>query len=299
MATAKLTIDQVDATLAKADLYRVGIYINKETNVLAVCVKCNSFVKPRIGNLRQGWGGCKACGHFATKKNLQLDIGKIDQWLSQSSLERIGIYQGNKVPMLCKCLKCNRVVIPTMGSIRAGRGGCIECGHISTAKARSLTLDEVDQALENIEFMRIGLYVNSTTPLLCICLKCNNYTSPAIGNIRRGQLNCFHCAESGYDPKKVGYFYVVAGSEWIKCGISNVPEKRFFTHSRQKLTEVIHCLEFESGTTAMKIEDKWKSYVKTLPQSHRATKNDIPDGHTETVKNTQATQDWIETNLIS
>jgi len=294
----RLTIDEVDETLAAAGLYRIGSYKNKDRKVLALCLSCQRCVTPRLGNLRQGWRGCKSCGTIAARKLQQLDINEIDAALENVGLERVGFYRGNKESLLCICLKCKRLVIPTMGSIKAGRGGCFDCGHLATANARRLTVAQVDQSLENINLIRIGAYVNSITPILCVCLECNNYASPAIGNVRRGSNGCVSCADSGFNPSMPGYFYVVANDKWLKCGITNFPPNRLLDHARQGLTSVLYSMRFESGRDARTVEKKWLAHVKTFPVSARATKSDIRDGYTETVRNLKTVQRWIDANLV-
>ena len=295
----KLTIDEVDISLSNAKLQRVGSYRSTRDLLLCICLKCNRYVNPVLLNIRKGRGGCRFCGSAATKLAQTISINEADLDFSNAGFQRVGAYVRSNIPTLCICLKCNRYSFPYLAHIRQGKNGCVHCGHIADAKTRSLSIDEVDKTLLDFNMIRVGSYVSSGVSVLCICLKCNKYITPKINHIRSRGTGCSSCGHKGFNSYNPGYFYIVANDKWIKGGITNVPKQRLKRHAKQGLNKIICNLYFESGYQARIMENKWMTYINCFPKEMRATVNDIPDGYTETIRNSKIVQQWITENLVA
>jgi len=141
-------------------------------------------------------------------------------------------------------------------------------------------------------------YPGSNSPWPGVCLKCGQPGSPRYASIQAGQGACVSCAEYGFSPNKPGVFYVISSPNWVKVGITNSPKSRLSQHRSQGLTDVLHLIEFSSGQAALDLEKTWKEWVASLPSHFRATRANIKDGHTETVRNLPHVHSWIAENLV-
>ena len=228
----------------------------------------------------------------------KLTIDEVDDTLNKTHLERVGSYHNVHVPILCRCLNCDRYVSPWLLSIRSGDGGCMFCAQVFRSKAKMLSIKRVDEICAKSKVLRIGSYIKSNVPVEVKCLSCELIFFPRINDLDQGK-GCPSCAEYGFNPSKPASFYIVANDQWLKGGITNCPKERLYRHSQQGLTQVLHDVHFKIGHDARAMEDKWRAYIKTFPTEARATKSDIRDGFTETVRNFGIIRQWIDANLIS
>jgi len=294
----KLSIDEVDFTLFNSNLERIGLYSRTNLPVLCICLKCNRYVQPHLLNIRKGRGGCRFCGSAASKEFHTISIDEVDLCLSKAGFQRVGLYRGANKPTLSICLKCENYAGPYLTHIRSGKGGCVHCGHKADGKTRSLTKDIVDATLNNVGLIRIGDYSSVSTAVLCVCIKCNKCVPVKIADIRAKGSGCPACGMRGFNSYAPGYFYVVANHQWIKAGITNYPKQRLRRHFKQGLSQVIHNVYFESGHKARILENQWMDYVRSFPKEYRASAQNIKDGHTETIRNSNNVQQWIKKNLF-
>jgi len=296
----KLTIDEVESSLAAAGLERVGIFIKVNKPILCICLSCNHYTAPRLANIRRrGGGGCKPCSYIKiANSSMRLTIDQVDSDLTRLSLERVGSYINSVSPTLCVCLTCSRYVSPTLGGVRQGTTRCKYCSWAKNAKAQTLPVEQADTICLKKNLIRVGDYVNAHSPIEVNCLTCNTTFFPVISGLKAGG-SCPSCAYFGFNPSKPAYFYVIQNEQWLKCGITNNLKERLAKHRRQGLTTALHNLYFESAHDAIAVEIKWRAYIKTFPVSDRATKSDIRDGFTETVRNFGIIRQWIDANLIS
>ena len=140
-------------------------------------------------------------------------------------------------------------------------------------------------------------YPGSVAPWPGVCLKCGQPGSPRYNDVQQGQGACAPCSGYGYNIGKPGTLYVVASADWLKAGITNDSPSRLATHHRQGLADVLHLVEFDDGQAALDLEKTWKQWVASLPSHLRATRANIKDGHTETVRNLPHVHSWIAENL--
>jgi len=126
------------------------------------------------------------------------------------------------------------------------------------------------------------------------CAECGNKECrPRLKkNVTQG--HCANCADYGYKTTKTGYFYFVAGKDWLKGGITNVPKTRLAKHKRQGLTEVPHLWEYADGSIPVDLEHLWTDHLDALPDTDRPEKHDLKDGWTESIRRTVELEQWIE-----
>lgn len=192
------------------------------------------------------------------------------------------------------CLNCGQPIKPYLASAES-QGPCPYC-----AKKR------LDPAIAVGKMMAADLtplspFVKSTQPWECVCNRCGRIVRPAFNDVDQGQGGCSHCAAYGFDGTAPALLYVVASERWVKVGITNVRNAtyRLKRHATQGLNEVLHTRYFDRGSDAREMELTWLAYVKSAPKGIRATKDDVPDGHTEAIRNNAEIHRWLDENLIN
>lgn len=112
-------------------------------------------------------------------------------------------------------------------------------------------------------------------------------TSP---NSRTSGKGCPSCAKYGFDQTAPSWVYVVSqpslhseDTVMVKLGITNLDrlEARLNEHARQGLTEVLALSAYPQGSDALARERTFKRYLRDLPQEHRVSKDELPDGFSE------------------
>ena len=80
------------------------------------------------------------------------------------------------------------------------------------------------------------------------CSTCG-YKWQASGTNRERGTGCRPCSKSGYNPTRIGYLYIHhytdGKNDWIKCGITNVPESRIKDLRRRANKYNIEIIELE------------------------------------------------------
>jgi recombinational DNA repair protein (RecF pathway) len=89
---------------------------------LGRCLTCGKTVSPTLGSIEAGQRACKWCAQAA------VDPEEAATYMRAAGLEPLVDYPGRHTPWSCHCLGCSRTVAPRYGSIRAGQGGCRQCG---------------------------------------------------------------------------------------------------------------------------------------------------------------------------
>lgn len=111
-----------------------------------------------------------------------------------AALEPLTPYPGGSRAWRCRCMSCNRIVSPSLSTIRTGTGtGCSYC-------ARK-TVDPIDgeQVMRAANLDPQVPYPGADKPWLCICTTCGKIVSPMLNNIRKGQ-RCAYCSRRKLDP---------------------------------------------------------------------------------------------------
>ena len=250
-----------------------------------VCLKCGQPGSPRYNTVNRGHGACGYCsGRYVDSAGAE---GKMLARDFQPSVP----YPGAHSPWPGVCLKCGQPGSPRYSNVQRGQGTCWYCAgrYVDSAVAEGKMLAA--------DFQPSVPYPGSNSPWPGVCLKCGQPGSPRYSNVQRGQGACASCSNNGFKPGKPGTFYIVASADWLKAGITNDSPTRLTTHHRQGLAAVLHLVEFEDGQAALDLEKTWKEWVTSLPSHFRATRADIKDGHTETVRNLPHVHSWIAENL--
>ena len=128
----------------------------------------------------------------------------------------------------------------------------------------------------------VGEYSTAHIKTEFICLSCENhfYIRPTdlISPLPKG---CPYCNTNGYQCGKSGHFYLLefVDLKILKYGITNYVKRRVHELSKQGKCAVLKTIYFENGMDALLIEQAIKRNFGT----RYATKEDLPDGYTETI----------------
>jgi len=118
----------------------------------------------------------------------RLNQEEIVRFFRLKGLNPIEDYQGVRIPCESKCLICGKVVSPTLGSLRAGRGGCSYC-----AGTKVDPKDAVDLLISRGLQPQVP-YPGSKVRWKCIHLNCNQIVFPTFNKIQQGQSGCISCS---------------------------------------------------------------------------------------------------------
>ena len=101
----------------------------------------------------------------------------------------------------------------------------------------------------------------------------------AVGSSRVAGNGCPFCAESGYNPARTGFVYVLGGDEWGKVGISNVLAQRLARHDAHgAFGSLVVAVKFADGTEPVRLERALLAFIAKFTDRRIAQR---VDGYTE------------------
>lgn len=167
------------------------------------CLNCGKISSPHYKAIRDGKYGCLWCA----KKIV--DPAGARQVMLKAKLEPLVAYPGSNKAWLCKCIKCNREVTPTYGSIRSGQGGCRWC---KTAGAKVDPTIAVQFFIER-ELQPLEPFKTSHAKWKSRCLRCEKVINPSYHEVQSGSGGCKYCAPNFVNVKRINQVMKKAGLE--------------------------------------------------------------------------------------
>jgi hypothetical protein len=141
-------------------------------------------------------------------------------------------FPGRTQKWKCECMNCGAVSHTYYTTVQRGGRGCKNCAYSSMVAKKRLSAEEVKAILERAELRAVEDYLSTAKALLCECLRCGNYVSPTLADVKRGH-RCEYCRRRKVDPEHAKKLALKAGlkpleefksptSKWkclhIKCG---------------------------------------------------------------------------------
>ena len=236
------------------------------------CLVCNKEVSP-ICELLKSAKQKSGCPYCAGQK---VDPTEAEDFMKTKLLLPLEPFPGSHPQWRCKCLQCDREVLPRYGNIKSGWGGCAWCSG-QRINPEDATLLMRDAGLEPLE-----PYPGTQTPWKCRCLKCERGVTPTYLSVSHGG-GCRYCATPGLNWQDKSTLYLLTSTHFMKVGIANKKtlSKRLRQHKRWGL-EPVSFWEFETGDAAYRVEQgvvSWWRNELEVPSLERAH---LPDGWTET-----------------
>ncbi len=153
------------------------------------CMRCDSLVKPRLGGIQSGQGGCGKCGIAKRAKSMMLSEKEAIARLKRIKLKPLESYPGTAKPWKCECLRCGSIVRPRLNFLERSVYGCAVCaGKIVDVKA-------AESLMRKAKLIPQVKFPGSDNPWLCICEKCKREVEPRYSSIKAGQGGCKWCKE--------------------------------------------------------------------------------------------------------
>jgi hypothetical protein len=115
-------------------------------------------------------------------------------------------YPGAHQPWRVRCVRCQRVVAPTLSSARR-QGPCVYCA------GNRVDHTEVLRAMRNARLEPLDAFPGSDTPWPCQCRRCQRLVTPRYSGIKRGQGGCVYCSRRRIDPTEAFIVMRRAGLE--------------------------------------------------------------------------------------
>ena len=116
----------VTAEMRAAGFEPAAPFVNVDTPWPSIHTVCGGETAPTLSNLRRGQGGCVRCGLDALSRRFTLPEDQARAAMVEKGLTPLEAYPGYARPWRARHI-CGRVVSPTLGNVRQGRGICRYC----------------------------------------------------------------------------------------------------------------------------------------------------------------------------
>ncbi len=150
-------------------------YINSSSRIRCKCTVCGKEITPFAGNLLKGEG----CRHCAGNQRLTHEEFVAQVRKANPNVTIVGRYVDSKTRVDIICHKCGNPSRALPNLLKKGTG-CSFCGHIKTAKAKTLSTDAFIQKLKKVrpDIELISSFSGMKEPAVFKCKKCG-YVFPS------------------------------------------------------------------------------------------------------------------------
>lgn len=157
------------------------------------CMECGDLVSIVFNKIQQGRRGCRRCGYASSSQVQRMPIEQALSVMRASGAEPLDPYPGAHKPWRARCMRCGRIVTPTLSSART-QGPCVYCGK------NKVDIAEVFTAMMSADLDPLEVFPGSDMPWSCQCRRCLRIVTPRYSSIKRGQGGCVYCAGVRVDP---------------------------------------------------------------------------------------------------
>lgn len=158
------------------------------------CLQCGETVSPSFSVVRNNGGGCRKCGLRKAAKSRRGNELEAIEFMKKSGALPLEPYQGSNKPWLCRCLKCNKEITPTLGNVKNNRTSpCVYCSK------KKVHPDDAIAWMLGVGLEPLAPYPGSNKRWKCRHLNCGEIVYPTHSTIISGQGGCLKC---GYAETK-------------------------------------------------------------------------------------------------
>lgn len=174
------------------DIVLTGKYINSTTKINGYCKKCKNNISMYPYQLIRGVR-CKQCVSLENGLTLRKTQEQFINELANinKNIKVLGKYYTAKDSIKVQCTICNHIWNPVAHLLLVGTG-CPRCTNHYTISHEKFIKKVRNTKNKNIDI--IGKYVNTKTPIECICKECGNIFSSIPHQIEIGN-GCKKCAD--------------------------------------------------------------------------------------------------------
>ena len=229
------------------------------------CFTCDHVWKATGNDRANGGTGCPSCvnrvlNNFDNCNSMANTHPKLaKEYQGDANLIMAGT--GKKIDW--KCITCEHEW-KVRGADRVNGRGCPACSNkvINNFDGRNSMANTHPNLAVEYQGDATLIVAGTNKILDWKCITCE-YTWKVGGNDRASGNGCSACANSGYDPSKIGYVYIHQyideTNHWLKCGITGKPTDRFKQLSRAASrvnieVEQLDIYTFDDGWIAQQCE---------------------------------------------
>jgi hypothetical protein len=150
------------------------------------CLTCGDEVRPRYGNIKQGWGGCRRCRRLKQSRTRRLPEAEAIADFRAAGLEPLEPYVNVMTPWRGQCRNCGHLVKPLLNNIRKGQGACEYCSE------KRVDAEAAAALMRAASLEPLVAYPGRHPPWPCRCLQCGQTVSPTYGAVKNGG-GCRYC----------------------------------------------------------------------------------------------------------
>lgn len=181
-------------------------YPGADTPWLCHCATCGNDPRPTLSSIRRG-RGCAFCGQMKTRQARLMPEADAIGLMRVAGLEPLTPYPGANRAWECRCMTCDRLVSPSLSTVRSGTGtGCSYCAR------KTVDPSEADRIMRAAQLDPQVPYPGADKPWLCVCTRCGRLITPRLNNIRKAQ-GCRYCSRRAVDPLEAEQLMLNAGFE--------------------------------------------------------------------------------------
>jgi hypothetical protein len=184
--TKKLDSKLAEKIVKKAGLIPLEPYSGNNLRWKCKCLKCKSTVYPTLTSIKRGSNGCKKC---ADKNNgiLRRTSSEVAiKLMLKANLKPLENFKTSNSKWKCKCLKCGKIVEPTLSQIKTG-SKCAYCA------GNRIDSTEAISKMISAGLMPLKPYKNSKSPWKSKCIVCKKIVSPRFTHVKHGVVGCKYC----------------------------------------------------------------------------------------------------------
>jgi predicted GIY-YIG superfamily endonuclease len=247
----------------------ISDYWKQQSKTIFECSKGHTWKASADNVLRKS--GCPVCS--ATNINKDEFITRLN---NRDDITLVGKYIDYNTPTEFQCENGHIWTTKPVFLIGKTRGnGCAIC---QTDRKR-LNKEIVNQRLlvQGKGIRLVGDYIDAVTKTLFKC-KNNHEWQSAPDTVMSGK-GCRLCAKSGFKVNKPASAYILLFDGFIKFGITNNLSERLKTHKGNGPYTICKTIHYNTGKEAL----EWENSIKQIYGGKYATKEQCPDGWTETL----------------
>ncbi len=174
----------------------------------------------------------------------------------EANLYPIEQYAGAQVAIKHVCIYDHEVKVTPDNILNKGTG----CTYCSGYKKRTTESYIAELKTKNIDYIVMGEYKNTDTPINHKCPRCENVWPSAPKKILSG-TNCPKCTHYSRDNSLPTLFYYIklsnieTGESYYKVGITNKTVKKRYSMEPHIKIEILHEKRYSTGYEAKAVED--------------------------------------------
>lgn len=259
----KRTTEDVNLQLMPRGIYTNDEYLGNKIKIQFQCSVGHTWIA-RPDQVLRGCG-CPTCSDTTLSKDI------INSRILHRNIHMVSDYVNANTKSTFACDN-GHTWMTSPNHVTSHGHGCPHCSGVAP-----LSNTKVNSILASRSIELISPYVNNYERSVFQCSSGHQW-STEVSSVIRGH-GCPYCAEYGFNPSNPAWEYAFTRDGYIKYGITNNLTRRLFEHRRHGEINLIHERYQEIGQLAL----DWERHIKRTHGGRFATKEQCPDGHTETL----------------